>query len=224
MHLTQGEMGRLMVHVASDLARSRQARGLALNIPEAIAIVSDAVIEAARDGLSVEEATIAGHDAARATSVLEGVSAAVDQVQIEAVFDDGVRLVVVRHPFGPSPEDSRLVLPAPPPPSTTSLLATNTGRVAIHVSSHAHFFEVNRRLAFRRAEAFGMRLAIETGETICFEPLTSTLVHLSPVEGDRIIRGGPLTNGSLDDPDCLRRSLERAATLGYDLGANDEDG
>ncbi len=99
MHLTQREQEKLLIVVAADLARRRQARGLKLNYPEAIAILTAEIMEAARDGRTVADimgygATILGRG-----DVMEGVAEMIHEVQVEATFPDGTKLVTVHDPI-----------------------------------------------------------------------------------------------------------------------------
>jgi urease subunit gamma len=99
MHLTQREQEKLMVYLASELARKRQARGLKLNYPEAIAILTAEVMEAARDGKSVAEIMTLGTTILHTTDVMDGVAEMIHEVQVEATFPDGTKLVTVHHPI-----------------------------------------------------------------------------------------------------------------------------
>jgi urease subunit gamma len=99
MHLTPREQEKLMIVVAADLARRRQQRGLKLNYPEVMAILSYEILEAARDGRSVAEimsygATILGRE-----DVMDGVAEMIHEVQVEATFPDGTKLVTVHDPI-----------------------------------------------------------------------------------------------------------------------------
>lgn len=99
MHLTPREQEKLLIFVAAELARKRQARGLKLNYPEAIAIISAEIMEAARDGKSVAQimtwgATILGKD-----DVMDGISEMIHEVQVEATFQDGTKLVTIHDPI-----------------------------------------------------------------------------------------------------------------------------
>lgn len=128
MHLTPTERDRLLLFSAAELARSRRARGLLLNVPEAIAIIADTVAEAARDGQVLADAVAAGRAVLGRHEVLPGVAAVVQRVEVEAVFADGTRLGVVTEPFGPPDvtEDGYqpgAVLPAHPGPSESSASA-----------------------------------------------------------------------------------------------------
>jgi urease subunit gamma len=100
MLLSPHEQERLLIHVAAGLARERQARGLRLNYPEAIAVLTSFLMEGARDGRSVSELMDAGRRVLTADDVMEGVPELVDEVQIEATFPDGTKLVTVHRPIG----------------------------------------------------------------------------------------------------------------------------
>ncbi|GAB4421212.1 MAG: urease subunit gamma [Anaerolineae bacterium] len=99
MHLTQREQEKLMVFVASELARKRQARGLKLNYPEAIAILTAEILEAARDGKSVAEIMTWGTTILSRDDVMEGVAEMIHEVQVEATFPDGTKLVTIHDPI-----------------------------------------------------------------------------------------------------------------------------
>lgn len=99
MRLTPHETERLMVSYAADLARRRQARGLRLNHPEAVAIIVDHVLEGARDGRSVAELMISGCSVLTREDVMPGIPEMLPDVQVEATFPDGTKLVTVHHPI-----------------------------------------------------------------------------------------------------------------------------
>jgi urease subunit gamma len=99
MHLTQREQEKLLIHVAADLARKRQARGLKLNYPEAIAIISAEIMEMARDGKRVAEIMVAGAQILRLDDVMDGIAEMIHEVQVEATFPDGTKLVTVHDPI-----------------------------------------------------------------------------------------------------------------------------
>lgn len=99
MHLQPNEQEKLMIVVAADLARRRQARGLKLNYPEAIAIISYELLEGARDGRSVADLMNWGSTILSREDVMEGVPEMIPDVQIEATFPDGTKLVTVHHPI-----------------------------------------------------------------------------------------------------------------------------
>jgi urease subunit gamma len=99
MHLTQREQEKLLIVVAADLARRRQARGLKLNYPEAIAVITAEIMEAARDGRSVAEIMGFGATILSRAQVMEGVPEMIHEVQVEATFPDGTKLVTVHDPI-----------------------------------------------------------------------------------------------------------------------------
>lgn len=98
MHLTPREREKLIVVVAADLARRRQARGLKLNHPEAVAIITYEIMEGARDGRSVADLMSYGTTILKVADVMEGVADMIHDVQVEATFPDGTKLVTVHHP------------------------------------------------------------------------------------------------------------------------------
>jgi urease subunit gamma len=98
LHLTPREQEKLMVFVAAELARKRQARGVKLNYPEAVAIISAEILEAARDGKSVADVMVLGTRILRREDLMDGVPGMLHEVQIEATFPDGTKLVTVHDP------------------------------------------------------------------------------------------------------------------------------
>ena len=99
MHLTPREREKLMIVVAADLARRRQQRGLKLNHPEAMAVISYEILEGARDGRSVAELMSHGATILKQDDVMEGVADMIHEVQVEATFPDGTKLVTVHEPI-----------------------------------------------------------------------------------------------------------------------------
>lgn len=99
MHLTQREQEKLLIAVAADLARKRQARGLKLNYPEALAILTAEIMEAARDGKSVADIMAFGATILKREDVMDGVAEMIHEVQVEATFPDGTKLVTVHDPL-----------------------------------------------------------------------------------------------------------------------------
>jgi urease subunit gamma len=92
-------MDKFMVVVAADLARRRQGRGLKLNYPEAMAIITYEIIEGARDGKTVAELMSYGTSILKTADVMDGVADMIHEVQVEATFPDGTKLVTVHHPI-----------------------------------------------------------------------------------------------------------------------------
>ena len=99
MHLSPREQEKLMIVVAADLARRRQARGVKLNYPESVAIVTYEILEGARDGKTVAELMTLGTKLLKRADVMEGVSEMIHEVQVEATFPDGTKLVTVHQPI-----------------------------------------------------------------------------------------------------------------------------
>jgi len=99
MLISPHEQERLLIHVAAGLARERRARGLLLNYPEAIAVTTAFLLEGARDGLSVAALMQAGRSVLGQDDVMEGVPAMLTEVQVEATFPDGTKLVTVHGPI-----------------------------------------------------------------------------------------------------------------------------
>ncbi|MGH3901478.1 MAG: urease subunit gamma [Pseudonocardiaceae bacterium] len=98
MLLSPHEQEKLLIHVAGQLARDRRARGLRLNYPEAVALITSWVLERARDGLSVADLTAGGQRVLSRQDVLDGVPEMITSVQVEATFPDGTKLVTVHRP------------------------------------------------------------------------------------------------------------------------------
>jgi len=99
LHLTPREQEKLMVFVAAELARKRQARGVKLNYPEAVALISSEILEAARDGKSVAEIMVLGTKILRRDDLMDGIADMLHEVQVEATFPDGTKLVTVHDPI-----------------------------------------------------------------------------------------------------------------------------
>jgi urease subunit gamma/beta len=219
MRLLPREQDRLLLFLAAELARRRRERGLRLNQAEAVALIADTVCEAARDGCTYAEAEAAGYAALAPADVLEGTAGLVPRVEVEALFGDGSRLLVLHDPItaGAPPEQRETAVEwlagdAP-------LTVVNEGSVSVGVTSHFHFFEVNPSLRFDRAAAWGKRLAIAPGAKVFFDPGAPREVFLVPVGGARVVRGhAGLADGPLDAEGALDAALALARERGY-LGA-----
>lgn len=214
MALTPGEADRLLLHLQASLARQRRDRGLRLNVPEARALIADAVCEWARDGLTWAQAREQAGHLLTSADVIPGVVEALDEVRVEARFDDGTRLVVVTDPFGAGASE--------PEPSGDVvhphgwLEVTNESLTDIGLSSHVHLAEVNPRLRLDRRAAFGMRAAIGAGSTLWINAGETHRVPLTPIGGSRIAFGTTgLVDGSLDDPEVRDEALQRLRACGY---------
>ncbi|MFJ6769386.1 urease subunit gamma [Kitasatospora sp. NPDC091257] len=233
MHLTPAEQGRLLLYSATLLARERHQRGVKLNVPEAIALISHAACEAARDGGRLEDAVAAGRAALTPADVLPEVPGILTEIQVEAVFTDGSKLIVITNPLGPAADPTTApgaVVPADqPPPEYADIVrieVTNTSDVPVTVTSHFHFFEANPALAFDRRAAYGRHLAVPVGASTRFEPGTTQQVELTPIGGDRIVIGfAGLVDGPLDAPGAYEAALTRAHADGFlDTGSTDQEG
>jgi urease subunit gamma len=99
VHLAPRETEKLLIVVAADLARRRQARGLKLNYPESVAIITYEILEGARDGRSVADLMSYGTTILKRADVMEGVAEMIHDVQVEGTFPDGTKLVTVHHPI-----------------------------------------------------------------------------------------------------------------------------
>src|SRR4030095_8830708 len=99
MHLTPREQEKLLIFTAAELARRRRSRGLKLNHPEALAIITAEILEGIRDGRTVSELMAAGLDILSRDDVLDGVPEMIEEVQVEGTFPDGTKLVTVHHPI-----------------------------------------------------------------------------------------------------------------------------
>ena len=217
MRLLPSEQERLNLFLAAELARRRRGRGLRLSQAEAAALIADETMELARDGLGYAELERRAYGLLGPGDVLDGVAQLVDRIELEPLFADGPRLVVLVDPIA---RDSPPDLTGDPEPAwldaDAALRVENLGQVAIGVTSHFHFFETNRELRFDRRAAWGMRLAVAPGTKVVFPPGEAREVQLVPFAGARVIRGhGGLVDGPLDDPGALDAALELARERGY---------
>ena len=207
MLLTPHEQERLMVAGAAEVARRRRERGLLLNHPEAVAVLTDWVLEAARDGMSVAEIMSAGCAVLDTSDVMEGVETLIDELQAEATFPDGTKLVTLHGPIQPAPAtpgdaadghvrlvpgevllgDGDVVLLEGR--EVVSLTVLNTGDRPVQVGSHFHFAEANEALQFDREAAVGTRLAVPAGTSVRFEPGISMDVDLVAFAGEGVTAG-----------------------------------
>jgi urease subunit gamma/beta len=179
VRLTAWEEERLLIFTAAELARRHRDRGLLLNAPEVVALICDAMLEAARAGATYEEVERAGRDAVAADQALPGVAALVDEVRLEVLMDDGARLVVLLEPIGPRGDDAPGAVRQAPSAEWSDrgdrrarleLVVENTSTRVVRVSSHYPFERVNPRLHFDREVARGFRLDVAAGSTERWAP------------------------------------------------------
>lgn len=223
MHLTPRETEKLMLHLAGNLAKERKQRGVKLNYPEAIAYISSELLELARDGHSVTELMSMGTKLLTAQDVMEGIPSMIHEIQLEATFPDGTKLVTVHNPIASDDTEKPGEIFAEPgeielnaEKDTAEILVTNTADRPVQVGSHFHFFEVNKELSFHRNLAFGMRLDIPAGTAVRFEPGETKRVRLVEIGGTREGYGlNGLVEGSMDDPEVRKKAIELAKEKGF---------
>jgi len=196
MRLTSWEEERLLIFSAAELARRHRAAGIALNAPEAIALICDAMLEAARAGAGYAEVEAAGLAALAPGDVLPGVRELVDEVRLEVLLRDGTRLVVLVDPLGrvapPSADGPGAIVAGAADAARTgathlerrTLTVTNTSRRVVRVSSHFPFDRVNPRMSFDRVAAHGFRLDIDAGSSERWSPGETREVGLVRFSGE----------------------------------------
>jgi urease subunit gamma/beta len=198
MELSPREKDKLLLFTAALLAERRKARGLKLNYPEAVAYISAAILEGARDGRTVAELMGAGAELLTEDDVMPGVAALIPEVQVEATFPDGTKLVTVHTPIratreGDTPpgaiETSGPDIPLNVGRKTLEVKVKNSGDRPIQVGSHYHFYEANAALLFEREATRGFRLDIPAGTAIRFEPGQERSVRLVEYGGLRVVYG-----------------------------------
>jgi len=207
MRLTPWEEERLLIFSAAELARRHRAAGLTLNAPETIALVCDAMLEAARAGAGYADVEAAGRAAVGPNDVMPGVRELVDEVRLEVLLNDGARLVVLLDPLGSDdrPHESDgfgSIRPAGPDDGhrelsvrdTLELTVRSESRRAIRVSSHYPFDRVNTRLIFDRGAARGCRLDLPAGASERWAPGETRTVRLVRFAG-----GGDMGAGDEDE-------------------------
>lgn len=216
---TVQERERLLIFLAALLAKDRKARGLSLNQPEALAYITAQILEWAREGKEVAWIMGAGSSLLSQDDVMPGVAELLPEIQVEATFPDGTKLVTVHHPIRPglekpkvpvqtlgaglSAQDIEAIMSSAPGAlfpaegnfegledrDSIQLTVANTGDRPIQVGSHFHFFEVNKALDFDRSLAWGRRLNIAPGTAIRFEPGMRATVELVSLGGNREVYG-----------------------------------
>ena len=190
MRLTPWEEERLLIFTAAELARRHRAAGLPLNAPEVVALICDAMLEAARAGAGYDEVEAAGRSAVRPTEVIPGVEALVDQVTLEVLLGDGARLVVLLDPLGRIEGGPGATRPAPPREAADdgreriTLEVRSESKRVIRVSSHHPFDRVNPRLVFDRSAAAGFHLDIPAGSSERWAPGETRMVGLVRYRGE----------------------------------------
>ena len=196
MQLSPSDQSKLLLAVAGMIARDRRERGVKLNQPEAVALLSCWVIERAREGRSVADLMAEGRSVLAPDDVMDGVPELVDEVQVEATFPDGRKLVTLHDPItaegahGPGElvtAEGELELNEGR--ETKTLRVMNTGDRPIQVGSHFHFAATNDALDFDREAATGFRLDVPAGTSVRFEPGAERDVDLVALGGTRTVPG-----------------------------------
>jgi len=217
MFLTNREQEKLMIYTASKLAWERKDRGLKLNYPESVAVISSFILEGARDGKSVAQLMVDATKVLKAEDVMDGVAQMMGMVQTEATFDDGTKLVTVHNPIASNCarieageyliDDGVIELNSGK--KVITLDVKNDGDRPVQVGSHYHFFETNCALSFDRKSAYGLRLNIPSGTSVRFEPGSSKEIELVAFSGKRYISGfNGLVEGSLDDENIKANAMK----------------
>lgn len=210
MFLTPTELERLTVFTAAQLARRNLAEGVLLSHPEAVALLTDEIMLAARKDMAFDAVVDHACHVLQADQVMTGVPQMISILLVDAPFAEGTKLVTVVDPI-PWSEESVTpgeVLTADSPVDmfvgldSIELRVVNTGDRDIQVRSQTHFFESNDALDFDRRSAWGRTLAVAAGAGVRFEPGMPVTVELVPIAGDRVVQGfRGLVNGPLDSKD-----------------------
>ena len=197
MHISPADADKLLLAVAGMVARDRLERGVRLNYPETVALLTTWVIERAREGATVADLMEAGRDVLSREQVMEGVAEMLPDVQVEATFPDGRKLVTIHHPVGTGglvPGAIRAAAGTELNADRTEaerieLVIINTGDRPIQIGSHLHLPDANAALEFDRAAAHGFRLDIPSGTSRRFEPGASREVAAVALRGRRRVPG-----------------------------------
>jgi urease subunit gamma/beta len=189
MRLIPWEEERLQLFAAAELARRRRAAGLRLNHPEAVALICDTMLEAARAGGSYAEVEAAGRAAVDPAEVLEGVRELLAEVRLEVLLGDGTRIVALVDPLGrgdaPDPLGPGALVISDPSDVTINdgreaieLVVASRSRRRVRISSHYPFHRVNPRLEFDREAARGFHLDLPAGAYAGWEPGETKVIRL----------------------------------------------
>lgn len=227
MNLSPTELERLTIFSAAEHARRLKARGVKLSHPEAVALIADEMLLAARCGQAYEDIVNMAASLLTPQDVEPGVPSLTEFIAVEANFSEGTKLVIVFRPISDGQENEGVEIPGEIIPADgeielnagrprIELEVLNTGDRDIQVRSHAHFFETNPALTFDRRAAFGFRLDVPSGAGARFEPGIAKKITLVAMAGERIVQGqAGLTSGRLDDPKIIEAALESARARGY---------
>lgn len=222
MRITPREQEKLLIVVAGDVARRRRERGVKLNHPEAIALITAELMEGARDGRTVADLMSWGATILTDADVMEGVADLIDAIQVEVTFPDGTKLITVHQPIRKTESGSdeggarpgEIILNDQPITinegrETVTVQVKNVGDRPVQIGSHYHFAEVNSALQFDRDKTVGFRLDIPAGTAARFEPGDAREVDLVAFGGNRAVYG---FRGEFDRPlDGASKTQEESA-------------
>ncbi len=193
MRLTPWEEERLLIFTAAELARRHRAAGILLNGPETVALICDAMLEAARAGASYADVEAAGLAAVSPAEVIDGVRELIEDVRLEVLLEDGARLFVLTDPLGrgaprsgvgpgaiePAESgDATIDDRAPAHLERIEIVVESRSTRVVRISSHFPFDRVNARLEFDRAAAAGFRLDLPAGSSERWSPGETKAVRL----------------------------------------------
>jgi urease subunit gamma/beta len=198
MELSPREKDKLLIFTAALLAERRKDKGLKLNYPEAVAYISAGIMEGAREGKTVAQLMDYGRTLLGGNDVMDGIAEMIHDVQVEATFPDGTKLVTVHSPIvtdkAANLKAGEIITEAGEIELNVSrekleLEVANTGDRPVQIGSHYHFFETNSALQFDREPTRGYRLDIPAGTAVRFEPGQSRAVTLVKYAGEQMIYG-----------------------------------
>lgn len=216
MHLTPTEIERLSVFTAAELARRNLREGIRLSHPEAVALLVDEVMLAARKDMTYDEVVDHAGSVLGSAQCEPGVPDMIGIVAVDAPFRDGTKLVTLIDPIARGEGDVRPgeVIVGDMPVDVfadqphVSITVVNRGDRDVQVRSQTHFFESNPALEFDRRAAWGCKLAVASGAGVRFEPGIPVEVTLVPMAGARVAQGfSGLVNGPLDATGALDAAL-----------------
>ncbi|WP_185868599.1 urease subunit gamma [Blattabacterium cuenoti] len=200
MHLTSYEKEKILLYVAGELSKKRLKRGVKLNYPESLALITHHIMEGARDGKTVKQLMNESSSILNNEQVMDGVDELLNVVQVEATFPDGKKLVTIHNPIKKIksylnkmiPGEYKLLkedIPLLSGRRRIHRIVSNVGTRPIQVGSHYHFYETNRFLLFERKGTQGYRLDVPSGRSIRFESGETKKVDLVKIGGNQKIYG-----------------------------------
>ncbi|WP_456318680.1 urease subunit gamma [Blattabacterium cuenoti] len=186
--------------MAGELAKNRLNRGLKLNYPESLALITNYIMEGARDGKTVKDLVVEASNILEDNQVMDGIPELLENVQVEATFPDGTKLVTIHNPIKKKIKLKSSLVPGEynllkekinilPKRNRIKRIVKNIGTKPIQIGSHFHFYESNSSLLFERRGTIGYRLDILSGRSIRFEPGETIEINLIEIGGSKKIFG-----------------------------------